>query len=320
MNKTKKIAAILVAATMATAGASLIAACGGGNSEYTIKQEYTETNKSEIPADMVNQVMFAYSETNATVETKLTLNDGEKTYTLYKSIITDKTEDETGKMDYAFKGEWEFTGTYTVSESNSNEITLKVPTSGKYNVYYPTVLNYQSIEKQTQDWVSSADYPTLLTRFNKWYPSKAETTVDQPVTLNGDTMIFGEVNLTVDAQPETPDDDDDQSGQQEDTSSWGIDESALVSVGADGKALNFYSDGTYKALYNAYNIQEEGTWTADSATHTLTLKVGDNISATGTVGGTGGITFTYTFVSVTQASVTQDFELTYTPCHTLGVI
>ncbi len=279
--KTKRLVLVLVAIAVAFAAFAVVGltACGGGANEYAITKAYNADNKSEIPTDAVNQVMFAYSDTNATFDTKLTLDSSAFTYTLYKSITTDKIEMDDGTKDYAFKGEWEFKGTYTVSETNANEITLKVPTSGRYNCYYPHVLNYQSIEKQTQDWVDSTDYPALLTRFNKWYPSKAAKTVDQPVTLDGKTMTFGEVDLTVTGDGGEGGGEGGSSSQPEDPNAPKVDANAIIGAVSEGKVISLFADGTYKFEYPQYNITETGTWTWVSHVLTITTAKGTEITA-----------------------------------------
>ena len=122
-------------------------------------------------------------------------------------------------------------------------------------------MNYQSIEKQTQDWVDSSENPTILTRFNKWYPSKASTMVDQPVTLSGDTMEFGEVDLSADAEGTPAPEETQPAESAPDENAPTVDENAIIGAVVDGKVINLYADGTYKFVYDKYGITEEGSWT-----------------------------------------------------------
>lgn len=313
----KKLSALVLALVLAIS----LAACGGdsgdnsnnskapsgGANTYTVTVVYTPDTRSEIPGDMVNQVMFAYSndESNVTVETVLTLDSSAMTYTMTKEIITDKIyENDEGEMDYTFHGEWEFTGSYTVSESDENSIVLKVPTSGKNNIYYPTMNNYQSIEKQTQDWVDSSENPVILTRFNTWYPVKASTAVDQPVTLSGDTMTFGDVDLGGDVEEPpvetTPADDEPPADDAP-----AIDANALIGAVADGKVINLYADGTYQFAYDKYGITEEGTWTW--VEHVFSVETAGGQTFTAEFNEDYNLAFTY----VTDASdaITADFVL-----------
>ena len=302
----KKLSALVLALVLALS----MAACGdgdkGGANTYTIKVEYTADNKDTIPGDMVNQVMFAYSDTEATAETVLILDPSAMTYTLKKSILAPNPEEE---GEYAFKGEWEFTGAYTVSDSDENSIVLKVPTSGKNNIYYPTVLNYQSIEKQTQDWEDNTVNPVIITRFNTWYPVKASTAVDQPVTLNGDTMTFGEVDLGSDAEEppvETAPADDDPAGDNppaDDAPT--VDENAIIGAVADGKVFNVYADGTYKFEYATYGIVEEGTWSW--AEFVFSGETAGGQSFTADMNEDYNLAFTY--VCDASSAITADFVL-----------
>lgn len=308
--KLKRLAVFATAALAATCALTALTACDGGNGTddtYTITQAYTSENKSDIPADAVNQVMFAYSDTNATFETKLTLNAEDSTYTLYKAIVTDKIENDSGEMDYAFKGEWEFYGTYTVSESNSNEITLKVPTSGKTNIYYPTVLNYQSIEKQTQGWVDSTERPELLTRFNKWYPSKASVTVDQPVTLDGTTLTFAEVDLELpEEEPGAGTEEPEETpGETPEEGAPTVDPEALIGAVAGGKVINLYADGTFSFRYDEYGITENGTWTWKD--HVLTLTTGKGTEIVAEFNSDYNLAFTY--ICDASSLITEEFVL-----------
>ena len=282
----------------------------GGTNSYTITVEYNADNKDQIPEDMVNQVMFAYSDTNATVETVLTLDSSAMTYILTKTIYTDQIENDEGELDYAFKGEWEFTGSYTVSENDENAVTLAVPTSGKNNIHYPTVLNYQSIEKQTQDWVDSSADPAILTRFNKWYPSKASTAVDQPVTLSGSTMTFGEVNLSVPeeeapapADPAPAENDPAEATPADD--GVAVDENAIIGAVADGKVINLYADGTFQFAYDKYGIVEEGTWTW--VEYVFSGETAGGSTFTAEFNGDYNLAFTY--VTDASSAITADFVL-----------
>lgn len=58
----KKALTVALSAALACSAAAALVACGGGDKEYSVSKAYTESNKSEIPTDMVNQVMFAYGE------------------------------------------------------------------------------------------------------------------------------------------------------------------------------------------------------------------------------------------------------------------
>lgn len=307
----KKALAVALSATIACAGAAALVACGGGDGgTYSYSKTYDASNKGDIPTDMVNQVMFAYSESEATVTAKLTLDEDKTEYTLYKSIEA-KGDAGDGGMSTVFKGEYEFYGTYDVDGSDAKKVTLKIPTSGKTNIWYPTALNYQSIEKQTQDWVTSADRPELLTRFNKWYPAKNAGTVDQPVTLDGKTLTFGDVTITPPPSDDDDDDDDNEGGddQEPDMSGWGLDDNALTAVGAGGKALNFYADGTAKVVYPAYSLGDEGTWAWSTE--------GQTAKVTLVLGGTeydcplDGTSITVEWTCSTVSMVKETFVLTY---------
>ncbi len=289
----KKALTVALSAALACSAAAALVACGGGDKEYSVSKAYTESNKSEIPTDMVNQVMFAYGEE----------------YTLYKYI--EANGENEGKPTVIFKGEYEYYGTYEVDGSDANKVTLKVPTSGKVNVWYPTVLNYQSIEKQTQGWVTSTDRPDMLTRFNKWYPAKNAGTVDQPVTLDGKTLTFGEVTIDMPDGGDGEGEGDNNGGddQEPDMSDWGLDENALTAVGAGGKALNFYADGTAKVVYPAYSLSDEGTWTwtTEGQSAKLTLVLGGTTYECPLDGTTITVDWTCSAVSM----VKETFTLTY---------
>lgn len=275
MNKLKTFVSGVLATALLCAGTAALSSCGGGDNVYTI--EKTCTAIEDIPSDAVNYVMFAYGDNPViNFKTTLTLDDEAKTYTLYKLMSTPETEIN-GEMTMTFKGEYEYNGTYTVDSSDSNKIILSVPSSGKYNCFYPTVLNYQSVEKQTQDWVSSEEYPLLLTRFNNWYPAKNASTVEQPVTLSGKTMTFDKVDTSV---PETPKGDDEENKTESPDTPSIADENALISAELDGsKVIDLYADGSFKFRYPAYSIVEEGTWTWVSHKLTLTINDGDSFVA-----------------------------------------
>lgn len=279
----------------------------GGTDSYTISVVYDAQTKSTIAEDMVNQVMFAYGggDDGVTVETVLTLDPSAMTYVLTKAIITDEYENEEGEMQRAFKGEWEFTGSYTVSDSDENSIVLLVPTSGKNNIYYPTVLNYQSIEKQTQDWVDSSADPAILTRFNKWYPSKASTVVDQPVTLSGNTMTFGEVDLSAPEEeaPAPAENDPAEAAPADD--GVAVDESAIIGAVADGKVINLYADGAYKFEYATYGIVEEGTWTWTEFVFSGETANGNTFTAEFNA----DYNLAFTYVTDASSAITADFVL-----------
>ncbi len=155
---------------------------------YTIEVHYTDENKDEIPEDVINSVMFLYAETvDATFTTTLTLDEENGTYVLTKMVDAGEQE-ENGETIHPFVGEWEFTGTY---EGDGETIVLAAPEEGRTNIQYPTVLNYGSLEPQTQDWVDSTERPELLLRFNQWYPVVNEDVTDQTITLSSDgTMTF----------------------------------------------------------------------------------------------------------------------------------
>lgn len=177
---------LILTATMALIAAGSLASCSAKDEVYTINQDYTNDTKADLPKNMVNYVLLAYgSDASCNVNAKLTLKASDKTYTLYKQLVTPEVTDANGNKSVVMNCQYEFSGTYTKSEST---VTLAIPSSGRYNVTYPTVLNYQSIEKQTQDWVSSTDYPALLTRFNKWYPYKGTATVESVVTVSGSSF------------------------------------------------------------------------------------------------------------------------------------
>lgn len=234
---------------------------------YTVSKHYDDNSVGDIPSDAVNQVMFAYSTEGVNVDfrTTLTLNKEEKTYTLYKQIETPKYTNDEGVEVQNVNAQYEFVGSYT--STSDTELTLAIPTSGKYNCYYPTVLNYQSIEKQTQDWVSSTDYPTLLTRFNKWYPAKNPSTVAQPVTLSGSTMTFGEVTFNT-----TPTDDGKKDTSSSSSTPTQEKVAKITAEGTNGSKLAFYEDKTYvwsrKAGNN--NLSEQGTWVLNES-HQIVL-------------------------------------------------
>lgn len=155
---------------------------------YVKEVHYTDDNVGEIPQDAINQVMFAYSEkVDVTFETTLTLDEDNHTYTLYKLIDPAESTDENGETIKSFKGEWEYTGTY--EEVSDNEVLLHAPDTGKNNIYYPTALNYGSLEKQTQDWETSEENPEVLKRFNKWYPVVNDEITDQTVTISTDGTL-----------------------------------------------------------------------------------------------------------------------------------
>ncbi len=103
----------------------------GGSASYTVTARYTPDDKDKIPEDMVNQVMFANSEANVTVESVLTLDSSAMSYTLFKTIQDPNPEAD---GEYSFKGEWEFTGSYTANSGDENSVVLKIPTSGKNNI------------------------------------------------------------------------------------------------------------------------------------------------------------------------------------------
>jgi hypothetical protein len=175
---------------MALVAAGSLASCAAKEEVYTITKDYTSANKADMPKDMVNYVLLAYgSDPSCNVNAKLTLKNSDKTYTLYKQLITPEIDDGNGNKMVVMNCQYEFYGTFSKSDST---ITLTAPTSGRYNVTYPTILNYQSVEKQTQDWVASADYAALLTRFNKWYPYKGTAAVDSVVTVSGSTFSVQE--------------------------------------------------------------------------------------------------------------------------------
>ena len=253
--KVMKKTSLLVFGALAFCATAALMGCNSNASKdsniYEIKQNYNESNKADMPADAVNYVMFAYSteEVNVNFNTKLTLNKEEKSYVLYKQIVTPETKDEEGNTMVVVNAEYEFKGTYV---GDGNELTLKIPSEAKYSCAYPTVLNYQSIEKQTQGWVDVKDAPFILTRFNKWYPAKNSGTLDQNVTLNGKTLTFAEVTF----QEETPNEDQPNDEPNEKTPKISV-------TGNNGAAkLDFFEDKTYTWSREAggNTLSESGDW------------------------------------------------------------
>lgn len=227
---------------------------------YSLSVHYDDNNKDQIPSDAVNQVMFAYSETvDVDFKTDLTLDPANKTYELYKQIVTPERELDDGTRGRTFHGQYKFLGSY---EGEGNDITLKAPTSGEANIYYPTVLNYQSIEKQTQGWVSFEDEPVYRTRFNDWYPAKLSEATDQKVTLKGNTMEFEGHTIDNGEEPEPSE------------------EKTVVISGTGstlGSTLAFNSDKTYTWSYSVggRDLTEEGSWTLNES-NLIVLTYNDN--------------------------------------------
>ena len=263
--------------------AALLASCGASNASvsssitpdattastqetssnvYSLSVHYDDSNKDEIPADAVNQVMFAYSDTvDVTFTAKLTLDAENKTYELFKQIQTAEMEQEDGTKARNFDGQYRFLGVY---EGEGNDITLKAPTGGEANIYYPTILNYQSIEKQTQGWVSFEDEPIYRTRFNDWYPCKLTEAVDQKVTLKAPTLEFEAHEIKGNDEPEPS-------------------EEKTVVISGNGSVLGstlaFNSDKTYTWSYSVggRDLVEEGTW-ALNENNLLVLTYGENVN------------------------------------------
>ncbi|MFA6829991.1 MAG: hypothetical protein WCR67_04750 [Bacilli bacterium] len=264
-SKFSKLISLCAFLTLSCGAASVLASCNASESIYTIEKGYTVSQIKDIPADMVNYVMFAYGDYSdqedsyqvVNVKTTLTLNPSTKTYELYKMIDTPKVHETDDGMVSTYTGEYYFNGIY--EEADKTNITLKTPTSGKYSAFYPTVLNYQSVEKQTQGYVQSTDYPTMMTRFNNWYPQKNTSAVDQGIVLSGKTMTFGSVTM--------PSDDDKTSTSAsteestEASTSTELPEGVILSATDTGKTMNLNKDGTYDFTYSAYNVTEKGTWT-----------------------------------------------------------
>lgn len=271
---------LLVLGALAFCASAALVGCNSNSSSveeskpdnvYEINKNYNESNKGDMPADAVNYVMFAYSTeaVNVNFNTKLTLNKEDKSYVLYKQIVTPETKDEDGNTMVVVNAEYEFKGSYT---GDSNELTLKVPSAAKYSCAYPTVLNYQSIEKQTQGWVDVKDAPFILTRFNKWYPAKNPDTLDQNVTLSGKTLTFAEVTFPEDQQSGG---DNNQNSQPsgDDTA-----KTPKISVtGNNGSAkLDFFEDKTYTWSMEAggNTLTESGDWKfAEGESVVMTLSI-----------------------------------------------
>jgi hypothetical protein len=278
----------LLSSLLLAAGLGL-AACGTAeNNVFEKNDSYTQANaKTEIPADCVNYVMFAYSTSdfNVVISSKLTLDRKANTYTLYKLAEASAYNDKSVMAD-TFKGEYEFYGSFKKNDSKS--YTLSVPTSGRYNCYYPTVLNYKSVEKQTQGWVSSTDYPTLLTRFNKWYPAKNEAVIDQPVTLDGTSLTYGEVTMPVTSSAAASSSaatssvaaSSSNAATSADSSASSVDSNVIAYSEDSGKTITFKKDYTYTWTYDAYKLSEAGTWSWANYTLTTTTPKGVVSSAT----------------------------------------
>lgn len=245
--KNRKFLALLTA-LITLGGITTLTSCSGTNDNtYVIENHYDDSTKNDIPSDAVNQVMFAYSESvDVTFRTELKLNEEEKTYILTKTIQTALFKNDEGNEVRNYDGGYEFKGSFT---GESNDIILSIPTESKYYCYYPTVLNYKSVEKQTQDWVSSTEEPFILTRFNKWYPAKNSGTKEQPVTLNNKSMTFADVKFEED-KPSTPDP----------TPAPTEKEVKITATGQGGKVLKFYTDKTYEWNEPTRNLKEEGTF------------------------------------------------------------
>ena len=310
---------LLVLAGLTMALTTGLVACGnagkGNDNEFTISKRYTDDNVSEIPADAVNQVMFAYSTeaVDVTFNTKLTLDKEGGKYVLYKQIATPETKDEEGNPYQVVNAQYEFKGSF---EGNGNDLTLKIPTEARYNCHYPTVLNYQSVEKQTQGWVDVADAPFILTRFNKWYPAKNLGTLDQPVTLNGKTVEFGAVTFVDPGQPSSS--QPEQSSQPADSSSAAEVKTPKISVTSDDSSstLKFFEDKTYtwERQAGANLLTESGDWKFNED-HTMTLSITQDGELKGSVGSTinaeNNLVIEYTPI-VTGGSYASMLKATFT--------
>ena len=234
------------------------------NNTYSITKTYTDENKAEIPEDAVNKVMFAYSDdVNVTFKTELTLDVEAKTYLLYKAIETPPTQTtDTGEKVPTVKAEYKFNGAYTVS---GNDYTLAVPTSGQASIFYPTVLNYNSLEKQTSGWVDMETNPVYKTRFNDWYPAKMEEIKDQKVTIEGTTMTFEGHEIKKEGEGEGG-----ETGEK----------TAVITVtGEQQSTLTFNTDFSYTWEKEAggNKLSENGTWALNDVNEII-LTCGDGIN------------------------------------------
>ena len=304
---------LLVLAGLTMALTTGLVACGnadkGNDNEFTISKRYTDDNVSEIPADAVNQVMFAYSTeaVDVTFNTKLTLDREGSKYVLYKQIVTPETKDEEGNAFQVVNAQYEFKGSF---EGSGNDLTLKIPTEARYDCHYPTVLNYQSVEKQTQGWVDVSQAPFILTRFNKWYPAKNLGTLDQPVTLSGKTLTFGEVKFE---EPEQP-----TSSEPEQSSSEPEAKTPKITVQSDDSSstLKFFEDKTYtwERQAGANLLTESGDWKFNED-HTMTLSITQDGELKGSVGSTinaeNNLVIEYTPI-VTGGSYASMLKATFT--------
>jgi hypothetical protein len=286
MNKSSRKVFLLSA--LALASSLALVACGNEeNNVFEKSASYTQANaKTDVPTDCVNYVMFAYSTSdfNVVISSKLTLDRSANTYTLYKLIEASAYNDSSVMAD-TFKGEYEFSGSFKKNDSKS--YTLVAPTSGRYNCYYPTVLNYKSVEKQTQGWVASTDYPELMTRFNKWYPAKNGGVVDQLVTLDGTSLAYGDVSIpttssSADSGNTSSGTVSSSTGTSSSTAS-GIssqDENTIAYAEDSGKTITLHKDYTYTWTYSAYSLSENGTWAWANYTLTTTTPKGTVSNAT----------------------------------------
>ena len=304
---------LLVLAGLTMALTTGLVACGnadkGNDNEFTISKRYTDDNVSEIPADAVNQVMFAYSTeaVDVTFNTKLTLDREGSKYVLYKQIVTPETKDEEGNAFQVVNAQYEFKGTF---EGSGNDLTLKIPTEARYDCHYPTVLNYQSVEKQTQGWVDVSQAPFILTRFNKWYPAKNLGTLDQPVTLSGKTLTFGEVKFE---EPEQP-----TSSEPEQSSNEPEVKTPKITVESDDASatLKFFEDKTYTWERQAgeHLLSESGDWKFEE-NNTMTLSITQDGELKGSVGSTinadNNLIIEYTPI-VTGGSYASALKATFT--------
>lgn len=242
---------------------------------FEVSKHYDNDNKDEIPADAVNQVMFAYSDAvDVTFSAKLTLDEAKGTYELYKQILA-YGEIVDGEKSANCNAEYIFQGAY---EKNGNDLTLKVPTGGKASIYYPTVLNYQSIEKQTQGWVSFDENPTYKTRFNDWYPAKLDEAKDQNVTIKGDTIEFEAHEIKTEDDPKPTEEK----------------VAKVVVEGSSGGSLSFFEDFTYAWTRSAggRELSEEGTWVINES-NLIVLTFNENVT-TGTLDAENAQTIEYT--------------------------
>jgi hypothetical protein len=74
----------------------------------------------------------------------------------------------------------------------------------------------------------------------------------------------------------------------------------------DAITLTFKSDNTYTFAFTTYKTSEDGTWSYDAATNTLSMKVGDKECATVTKNGVYDIHYTYS----QSSQLDQHFSLT----------